>query len=212
MSWNVSMRCCRTKYSTAILKKDCDDITRLASAICDTPISVITLLDENRQWFKSAIGLELGETDRETSFCGHAINNPIENFIIENALEDERFSDNPLVTDGIKIRSSAGVPLLTPDGFPLGTLCVIDNRVKKLDDFQIKSLEKLANQTMKLLELRKNNYKLTESYNTLTDRYKDLEQFSRVVSHDIKSPLNNIMLLSQMLSKTHAAQLDDEGK
>jgi len=192
-------------------EKDFDDITRLASEICDTPISVITLIDENRQWFKSKIGLDLHETERDISFCGHAINNPYENLVIENALEDERFADNPVVTDGLKVRSYAGVPLVTPEGFPLGTLCVIDNRVKQLDEFQIKSLEKLANQTMKLLELRKNNYKLTESYNILADRYKDLEQFSRVVSHDIKSPLNNIMLLSKMFKEEYSGALDANG-
>jgi signal transduction histidine kinase len=193
-------------------EKDFDDITRLASEICDTQVSVITLIDKNRQWFKSKIGLDLNETERDVSFCGHAINNPYENMVIENALEDERFNDNPLVIDGLKIRSYAGVPIVTPEGFPLGTLCVIDDRVRKLDDFQIKSLEKLANQTMKLLELRKNNYKLTESHNLLSQRYKDLEQFSRAVSHDIKSPLNNIILLSQMFKEGHASNLNPEGR
>ncbi len=193
-------------------EKDFDDITLLASEICDSPISVITLLDENRQWFKSKIGLDLNEAGRDVSFCGHAINHPNENFIIENALEDERFFDNPHVKDGFKVRSYAGVPLVTPDGFALGTLCVIDNRIKKLDEFQIKALEKLANQTMKLLELKKINYKLTESHNILAERYKDLEQFSRVVSHDIKSPLNNIMLLISILNEDHTANLNAEGK
>lgn len=193
-------------------EKDFDDITRLASEICDMPVSIITLLDENRQWFKSKIGLDLNETARDVSFCGHAINNPHENFIIENVLEDERFIGNPLVTGELQIRSYAGVPLVTPEGFALGTLCVIDNRVKKLDQFQITALEKLANQAMKLLELRRNNYRLTESHNSLSQRYKDLEQFSRVVSHDIKSPLNNIILLAKMIKEDHADNLNDNGK
>ncbi|MFT3795869.1 sensor histidine kinase [Flavobacterium sp.] len=193
-------------------EKDFDDITRLASEICDTPISVITLLDENRQWFKSKIGLDLEESDRETSFCGHGINNPNENMIVENALEDERFFDNPHVATDDGIRAYAGVPLVNPEGFPLGMLCVIDKRARKLDEFQIKSLEKLANQTMKLLELRKNNFKLTESHNLLAQRYKDLEQFSRVVSHDIKSPLNNIILLSKMCQEEYADRLDAGGQ
>jgi len=104
------------------------------------------------------------------------------------------------------------VPLVTPEGYPLGTLCVIDNRVKKLDEFQINSLEKLANQAMKLLEFKRINYRLTESHNVLSARYRDLEQFSRAVSHDIKSPLNNIMLLTKMVREEHAGQLDAEGK
>src|SRR6476660_1598605 len=180
-------------------EKDFDDITRLASEICETPMSVITLLDEDRQWFKSKIGLDLDATSREVSFCGHAINRPDETFIVENAIEDERFRDNPLVTEGIKIRTYAGVPLVDPNGFALGTLCVIDDRVRTLTKFQLKSLEKLANQAMKLLELRKNNFKLVESHNLLAQRYKDLQQFSKVVSGDIKAPLNNIITLSQIL-------------
>jgi signal transduction histidine kinase len=192
-------------------EKDFDDITRLASEICGTQISVITLLDENRQWFKSTIGLDLRETGRDISFCGHAINRPDENFIVENAIEDERFFDNPLVTEGIKIRTYAGVPLIDPDGHALGTLCVIDNRPKKLEAYQVKALEKLANQVSKLLELRKNNYKLVESHNLLMQRYKDLEQFSSVVSHDIKSPLNNIMMLSKLFKEEYGAALDANG-
>ncbi len=191
-------------------ENDFDEITRLASEICETSISVITLLDEKRQWFKSKIGLDINETPREVSFCGHAINQPYENFIIENALEDARFADNPLVTEGVKIRSYAGVPLLSPDGFPLGTLCVIDNRPKKFNDFQVRALETLANQAMKLLELRKNNFKLRESHNLLAQRYKDLEQFSHVVSHDIKSPLNNIMMLANVFKEEYGEKLDEQ--
>lgn len=193
-------------------EKDFDDITRLAAEICDTPVSVITLLDQDRQWFKSKIGLELEQTPRDVSFCGHAIQRPNENFIIENALDDERFRDNPLVTDGLKIRSYAGVPLVDPSGYALGTLCVIDSRAKKLEPYQVKALEKLANQVTKLLELRKNNYKLVESHNMLLQRYKDLESFSHVVSHDIKSPLNNITQLTQLFSEMYAENLDDQGK
>lgn len=192
-------------------EKDFDDITRLASEICNAPISVITLLDENRQWFKSRIGLDVDESDRETSFCGHGINSPHENLIVEDALMDERFADNPHVTQGV-VRSYAGVPLVNPDGFPLGMLCVIDSQAKKLEEYQIKSLEKLANQTMKLLELRKNNFKLAESHNLLSQRYQDLEQFSRVVSHDLKSPLNNIMLLCKMFQENHGGKLDADAR
>lgn len=192
-------------------EKDFDDITKLASEICDMPISIITLVDENRQWFKSKIGLKQLETHRDISFCGHAIINPYENFIISNALEDERFTDNPLVTGELSIRSYVGVPLVDQNGFAFGTLCVIDNQVRNLEPEQIKALEKLANQTMRLLELKKLNYELTQSHNQLLDRYKELEQFSSIVSHDIKSPLNNIMLLSKLLKEEHASHLDNDG-
>jgi len=192
-------------------EKDFDDITLLASEICETPISIITLLDEQRQWFKSSVGLDIREADREISFCGHAIAEPDQNLIVENALEDERFRDNPFVTQGTVV-SYAGIPIVNPEGFALGTLCVIDNKAKKLEPFQIKVLEKLANQITKLLELRRNNYRLAESHNDLAQPYKDLEQFSHVVSHDLKSPLNNIMQLSEFFADMYADKLDDHGK
>ncbi|NUY79578.1 GAF domain-containing sensor histidine kinase [Flavobacterium sp. MAH-1] len=193
-------------------EKDFDDITRLASEICGAPMSVITLLDENRQWFKSKIGLDLNESDRESSFCGHAITTPDRTFIVNDALDDERFHDNPHVSVENGVRSYAGVPLVNPDGFALGVLCVIDTQPKKLEEFQIKALEKLANQVSKLLELRKNNFKLIESHNALAQRYKDLEQFSHVVSHDIKSPLNNIMQLSEFFNDMYGDKFDDNGR
>lgn len=195
-------------------EKDFDNITRLASEICDAPVSIIALMDENRQWFKSKIGLDMNGNERDLSFCRHVISDPTENLIVENALEDERFANNPMVAHdlGPKIRSYVGVPLIDPDGYTLGTLCVFDNRVKKYDEYQIQSLVKLASQTMKLLELRKSNYKLVESHNQLLERYKDLEQFSSVVSHDLKSPLNNIIMLSDMVRSDYGKHLDDEGK
>lgn len=191
-------------------EKDFDEITRLASEICQTPMSVITLLDENRQWFKSKVGFDGKEGSRETSFCGHVINQPDKTFIVEDAREDERFHDNPDVNGGLNVRAYVGVPLVNPDGYALGTLCVFDNQVRRLNDFQIGALQTLANQAMKLLELRKSNFKLVESHNALLDRYKDLEQFSKVVTHDLTAPLNNIRALSQILKGEHKAKIDGE--
>lgn len=191
-------------------EKDFDDIVVLASEICNTPMSTITLIDKKRQWFKSKIGLEFEEGPRETSFCAHAINSPRENFIVSDTLKDIRFSDNPLVTGYPNIRSYAGVPLIDVDGFALGSLCVIDTEPRNLNTFQINALEKLANQVIKLLELRKKNLHLSESYNSLLNKYKDLEQFASIVSHDIKSPLNNIILLSKLLQETNENLLDGE--
>lgn len=195
-------------------EKDFDDIVKLASEICQTPISMITLIDKERSWFKATVGIDsdFKESMREISFCAHAINNPNEAFIISNAAEDSRFKDHPFVTHDLKVRSYVGVPLVDPDGFALGSLCVVDIKPRNLDEFQLLSLEKLANQVIKLLQLRKKNLQLQENHNNLLSRYKDLEQFATVVSHDIKSPLSNIMMLSRLLQENNADQLDEDGK
>lgn len=192
-------------------EKDFDDIVLLASEICKTPISTITLIDKDRQWFKAKIGLEFNEDPREITFCAHTINYPYKTMIVENTLEDPRFSENPLVVGFPNIRYYAGVPLINPQGFALGSLCVIDKEPRKLEPFQILALEKLANQVINLLELRRKNFQLVENHNSLLAKYKDLEQFASVVSHDIKSPLNNIMMLTKLLKENNENQLNAEG-
>lgn len=192
-------------------EKDFDDIVKLASEICQTPISTITLVDKDRQWFKSKIGLEFSEGARDTSFCAHTLSNPKEIMIIPDSLEDDRFYDNPSVTGHPNVRCYVGVPLVDPNGYALGSLCVIDNHPRNLDSFQLLALEKLANQVINLLELRKKNFQLMENHNMLLSKYKDLEQFASIVSHDIKSPLNNIMMLARMLQETNLDRLDSEG-
>ena len=131
-----------------------DDLTRLASYVCDTPTALISLVDENRQWFKARVGVQARETSRNISFCGHAILNQ-GCFIIEDALLDERFVDNPLVLNEPFVRFYAGMPLLSPEGFAIGTLCVMDRKPRHLDDKQIDALGMLADQVMSQLELRR---------------------------------------------------------
>lgn len=131
-----------------------DDLTRLASYVCDAPTALISLVDANRQWFKARVGIQARETPRNVSFCGHAILNR-DCFIIEDALFDERFADNPLVLNEPFIRFYAGMPLWSPEGFAIGTLCVMDRKPRQLDAGQIEALEMLANQVMSQLELRR---------------------------------------------------------
>lgn len=131
-----------------------DDITALAAYICDVPIALISLVDADRQWFKSKVGLEASETSRDVSFCAHAILDQ-DIMVINDTLDDERFIDNPLVTCAPNIRFYAGVPLITPDGHPIGTLCIIDHRPRELSESQIKTLEALARQVVMQLELKR---------------------------------------------------------
>lgn len=130
-----------------------DRITRLAVTVTGAPIALVSLVDEFRQWFKSKQGLDADETSRDVSFCAHAIeqNGPL---VVENALEDERFKSNPLVTGDPRIRFYAGAPLITRSGHKIGTICVIDTKVRTLTDQQIAVLEDLARLVIDEMELR----------------------------------------------------------
>jgi signal transduction histidine kinase len=173
-------------------EKNFDDLTLLASEICGTKISLVSLVDDKRQWFKSKIGMTSSETQKKFSFCGHAIINPEEVFIVPDTRKDERFSNNPLVTGDPNIAFYTGVPLVNNDGIPLGTLCVIDDKPKKLNSNQLKALKTLANQVMNLIELRKKNRELNQLNEKLLRKNEQIEKFAYLAAHDLKSPLANI--------------------
>ena len=132
-----------------------DDITRLAATICETDISLITLIDDKRQFFKSRYGIDMTQTPIETSFCNHMIIDGTRELIVEDTLKDSRFSENRLVIDKPGIRFYAGVALTSTNGMPLGALCVIHNKPKQLSGEQKNQLQTLANQVSQLFELRK---------------------------------------------------------
>lgn len=184
---------------------DYDELVQLASQICNVPISLMTLVDKDRQWFKASVGLNVSETPREISFCGHAIN---ENnlFIVEDASKDERFSDNPLVTSDPNIRFYMGMPLTTPDGFNIGTLCVIDHEPRVLTKEQENAIRVLAKQVVNHLELRN---QINEIKNAYVELYEERENYQRInkiyqkllsiVGHDIRGPIYSFIQLVEMV-------------
>ena len=168
-----------------------DDLTALASQICGTPIALISLIDPDRQWFKSRVGLDAEETSRDIAFCSHAILQQ-EVFEVPDATKDERFRDNPLVTGSPDIRFYAGAPLVSPSGYPIGTLCAIDKKPNKLTKEQKQALETLGQSVVAHLELRRKNRELER-----TSQFKS--DFLSYVSHEIRTPLNAINTFSNLL-------------
>lgn len=159
-----------------IEEKEFDDIVELASILCGTKIALISFVDSDRQWFKSSKGLTIKETAREFSFCAHAIENKNSPFIIEDAKKDKRFSKNPLVTGSPNIHFYAGIPLVDKDDNALGTLCVIDDKSKKISKSQIDGLQILSRNVLRILELRKNNLAIK----------KENEEFGKIL--DLNNP------------------------
>jgi signal transduction histidine kinase len=193
-------------------EEEIDNLTQLASEICETPITLVSLIDENRQWFKSKVGLDVNETSRDLAFCAHAINETDELFIIEDARADVRFSGNPLVTSYPKIIFYASVVLKSDEDLPLGTLCVIDHSPRKLSDKQIRSLKTISRQIMNLLNYKKSIRKQEELSVQLSQKNDELDRFASIAAHDLKSPLTNIISAANLFTEIYASQIDAEGR
>lgn len=191
------------KILDTLPEEDYDAIAKIASGICDTPIALISLIDKERQWFKSNFGLEARHTPREFAFCAHSILNPDEIFVVEDATKDERFFDNPLTIKDPNVIFYAGAPLNTSQGVPLGTLCVIDNKPRKLNSQQKESLKLLASQVISLLELRKKNLELEKTNTKVIQLNEQLNDFAYRLAHDLKSPISGVNFLLEVLKSDH---------
>jgi anti-sigma regulatory factor (Ser/Thr protein kinase) len=172
-----------------------DDLTLLASYVCETPIALLTLLDSDRQWFKSRVGLTATETDRNISFCTHAIEKPDEIMVVPNTLSDRRFSNNPFVIGEPRIRFYAGAPLVTPDGHALGTLCVVDRVPRSLTPEQTTALDALRRQAQAQLELRTN---LADLRAALDERDRAEWAREQLIS-ELRQSLDNVSKLAGLM-------------
>lgn len=191
---------------------DFDAITLIASQICQVPIALISLVDENRQWFKSHRGLDATETSRDFAFCAHAILDQENYFEVQDTSLDLRFYDNPLVTDGPKIKFYTGVPIVNKDGFALGTLCVIDKVARQLTIEQKKALKALSLQVIGQLELRKNLRELEEVNAQLKLKNEEISRFAYIVSHDIKAPVRGMKSVAEIILEDHSDTLNTDVK
>nr|WP_244310338.1 hybrid sensor histidine kinase/response regulator [Leptospira noumeaensis] len=178
-----------------------DEITKLASMICNVPISLVSLVDETRQWFKSHHGLPARETPRSLAFCSHAILGD-ELFVVPNAKVDPRFKNNPLVNESPNIIFYAGIPLALDDQIKLGTLCVIDNKPRELNENQIQMLRLLGKQTIRLLQMRKSTERLEIEKLSAERATAAKRDFIAAISHDIRNPLNSLLGMSEMIRET----------
>lgn len=184
-----------------------DGITSLLASICGTPIALVSLVDSERQWFKSRVGLDAEETHRDLAFCAHAILKE-ELLIVEDATKDERFFDNPLVTSGPEIRFYAGAPLITPDGHAIGTLCAIDTTPRTLSAQQKQALSTLSKHVINLLELSLTlkktqtlNHQLQESQEKLNASNESQQRFFANINHEMRTPLNAVNGFTKLLIK-----------
>lgn len=188
--------------------KDFDDIASMASAICHVPVSLITLINEKRQYSNAHIGTELKESARHLSSCTHTMADNDDIVIVPDASLDSRFADNPLLTEG-NFTFYAGVPLINEDGYALGTLCVLDRESHDLKSEQVQALKALAKQIVAKLELRRKISDLEKLNQDLLSANVLIQKFASMVAHDIKNPLSSIKLTSQALKLRNEVRDND---
>ncbi len=190
--------------------EDYDNLTFLAAAICEVPNAKISIVNKEIIWNKSEYGENpVEEISRENSFCDRAIHSD-KSILIMNKSDFPDFFRKALPVYGKDFSFYAGVPLYNPQGHPIAVFCVFDTKERELSKVQIRALKSLAKQTMKLFEFRKQKNELYEVQNKLREKFKELEGFASLVSHDLKSPLANIISLSELLKDENKGKFDEE--
>ena len=182
-------------------EQDFDDIVALASSVCGTPMSLVSLIDTDRQWFKARIGTDLTETSRELSFCTHAILGR-DLLVVPDATKDTRFADNPCVNITGGVRFYAGAPLVTTDGYALGTLCVVDSTPRRLDIEQLQALRALARQVTGQMEMRRHAIALANTTARLQELERRKDELAGLVGGDLRAPLRLISAYLDKLGST----------
>jgi signal transduction histidine kinase len=191
-------------------EQDFDDIVKLASNVCGSPMSLVSLLDADRQWFKARVGTDLTGTDRDISFCAHAVLGR-DLLVVPDATKDARFADNPLVVQDGGIRFYAGAPLVTTDGYALGALCVIDREPRRLEIEQLQALRALARQVTSQIELRRHAIALASTTARLQELERRKDDMTHLVGGDLRTPLRLMSAYLDKLGGTgyHDAELAD---
>ncbi len=182
---------------------DYDNITSLAAQICQTPISLISLVDEKRQWLKSAQGVTIRETPRPFSFCAHTILDPNEPLLVSDTRQDERFADNPFVTGEPHVVFYAGMPLTDENGFALGSLCVLDDKPRQLSPDQLTALKTLTRQVVNLLALRKANNALLQSEQRYQHLSAELDQQVQARTQEISQANDELRQTNELLAQAN---------
>jgi signal transduction histidine kinase len=193
-----------------------DDLTRLAAFVCEVPISLVSLIGRDRQWFKSRVGLDVVETHRDLAFCAHAILDQ-RMLVVPDATQDDRFAGNPLVTGEPDIRFYAGTPLVSPSGHALGTLCVIDRKPRELSSEQLDMLQALGRQVVSQLELRASLLEQAEAEAALRRAMREAKDANRAkstflanMSHELRTPLNSVIGFTNVLLRNREERLTED--